>query len=78
MNTAKLARAVKAAAISLSLLGCLLTFVALLFGLQALKSSQELGTAVVAAGFAITAGFCFLGGAILTAVQPFVKSDPAP
>jgi hypothetical protein len=70
--------AVKASAISLSLFGTLLAFVALMFGLQTINHSQTTGPGLVSLGFAVLAGFCFLGGALLTAVQPFLTLLPQP
>jgi hypothetical protein len=62
----------KAAAISLSLLGCLSWCITLIFALQDMKSHpQSAGFGAIA--FGIITGCCFLGGAILSAVQPFVQ-----
>lgn len=69
-------KGLKAAAVSLSLFGLLLCGPVVLCGLRAM-TDRELPAAVAAIGFAVPAGFCLLGGAILTAVQPFVPRPPA-
>ena len=71
----------KASAISLSLFGVLLSFVSLQFGLQAVNHPSNVGPGLACLGFAVMAAACLLGGALLTAVQPFVpgaRETPPP
>lgn len=64
-------KTLRAAAVSLSLFGLLFCVPLTLCGLRAV-TARELPAAVAAIGFALPAGLCLLGAAILTAVQPFV------
>jgi hypothetical protein len=64
--------ALKASAISLSLFGVLLSFVAFQFALQTVDRTGNVGLGLACLGFAVMAAACLFSGALLTAVQPFV------